>query len=137
MMSGKMFVNLPVRVLDESMAFFRAIGCSFNPQFTDETAACLVISEHNFVMLLTEAKWNQMIPRPISDTKLGSEAVICLSLETKEDVASIVANALAAGATRISDPDDYGFMFQDGFQDLDGHLWSFFWMDPGHIRPAE
>jgi hypothetical protein len=133
-MSSKMFVNLPIKDLSKSIAFFKALGYSFNPQFSDDTGACMVISEENFAMLLTEAKWNQMIPRPISDTSKGAEVVVCLSLDANDDVAAIVAKALAAGGTRISDPDDYGFMVQDGFQDLDGHLWSYFWMDPSHIQ---
>lgn len=131
-----MFVNLPVKDLHKSMAFFKALGYSFNPQFTDETAACMVISTENYAMLLTEAKWHQLIPRPIADTTQGAEMVVCLSLDAKADVAALVAKALAAGATRISEPDDYGFMVQDGFQDLDGHLWSYIWMDPNHLQPA-
>ena len=136
-MSTKMFVNLPVRDLPRSMTFFQALGFTFNRQFSDETAACMVISQKNYAMLLTEAKWKQLIPRPIADTSQGREMVLCLSCESKDEVITLVGKALAAGGTRLNDPKDHGFMFEDGFQDLDGHLWSFFWMDPSHVQPAE
>ncbi len=133
-MSTKMFVNLPIKDLDKSMAFFKALGFSFNPQFTDETAACMIISEENYAMLLTEAKMREFTPRPIADATKATEVIVCLSCETTEDVTRIVSAALEAGGSRIGEPKDYGFMIQDGFQDLDGHIWEFIWMDPNHVQ---
>jgi hypothetical protein len=124
-----MFVNLPVKNLDKSRAFFEALGYSFNPQFSDDTGACMVISDNNFAMLLTEAKMSQFTPRPLADPTKATEVIVCLSCDAKEDVARIVGQALTAGGSRVGEPKDYGFMIQDGFQDLDGHIWEFCWMD--------
>lgn len=128
-MSSKMFVNLPVKDLSKSMTFFKALGYSFHPQFSDETGACMVISEENYAMLLTEDKMRQFTQRPIADATKSTEVIICLSCDAKEDVARIVGQALSAGGSRVGEPRDYGFMIQDGFQDLDGHIWEFCWMD--------
>jgi len=133
-MPSKMFVNLPVKNLDKSKTFFQAIGYSFNPQFSDDTGACMVISDENYAMLLTEPKMREFTPRPIADATKSTEVIVCLSLDSREDVASVVEKALTAGASRVGEPRDYGFMVQDGFQDLDGHIWEFFWMDPNHIQ---
>jgi hypothetical protein len=131
-----MFVNLPVKNLDKAMTFFTAIGYSFNPQFTDATAACMVISEENYAMLLTESKMREFTPHPIADATKSTEVIVCLSCDAKEDVARIVDKALAAGGSRVGEPRDYGFMIQDGFQDLDGHIWEFIWMDPTKLQQS-
>lgn len=133
-MSTKIFVNLPVVDLKKSMTFFKALGYSFNPQFTDETAACMVISEDIYAMLLTHAKMKDFTPRPIADATKSTEVLVCLTCEARVDVASIVGKALAAGASRVGESRDYGFMTQDGFQDLDGHIWEYIWMDPSAIQ---
>lgn len=135
-MSTKIFVNLPVQNLDQSIAFFQELGYSFNPHFTDSTAACMVISGDIYAMLLTHTKMREFTPRPIADATRTTEVLVCLSCDNKADVGHIVAKALAAGATRVTEPRDYGFMIQDGFQDLDGHIWEFIWMDPAAIPPA-
>jgi uncharacterized protein len=136
-MSSKMFVNLPVRNLKQSMSFFKALGYSFNQQFSDDTGACMVISEENYAMLLTESKMRQFTPRPIADAAKSTEVIIALSCESREQVRRLVSAALTQGGSRVGEPKDFGFMFQDGFQDLDGHIWEFFWMDPSHVQQDE
>ena len=128
-----MFVNLPVKNLEKSMDFFKSLGYTFNPQFTDETAACMVIGEDNYAMLLTHDKMREFIPRPVADATQTTEVIVCLSCENKPDVDQIVRKALAAGGSRIGEPRDYGFMIQDSFQDLDGHIWEHIWMDSSAV----
>jgi predicted lactoylglutathione lyase len=129
-MSTKIFVNLPVKNLDASMAFFSSLGYTFNKQFTDSTAACLVISDDIYSMLITEDKFKQFTPKAISDTKKSSEVLIGLSCQSREQVDDLVRKAVAAGGKIYAQSKDYGFMYQHGFEDLDGHLWEVFWMDP-------
>lgn len=133
-MSTKIFVNLPVKNLDASKAFFGALGYTFNPQFTDHTAACMVISDDIFAMLLTEEKFREFTPKAISDAKRSTEVLIALSCESREQVYDLVRKAVAAGGKTYSEPKDYGFMVQHGFEDLDGHIWEVMWMDPGHVQ---
>lgn len=133
-MSTKIFVNLPVKNLDASKAFFGALGYTFNPQFTDHTAACVVISDDIFAMLLTEEKFREFTPKAISDAKRNTEVLIALSCESREQVHDLVRKAVAAGGKTYSEPKDYGFMVQHGFEDLDGHIWEVMWMDPGHVQ---
>jgi len=123
------FVNLPVRDLDASKAFFAALGYSFNPQFTDENAACMVISESIFVMLLVEPFFQTFTPQPLCDARRQTEVITCLSADSRKAVDSLVDKALAAGGTEPMPARDYGFMYQRGFQDLDGHLWEIAHMD--------
>lgn len=133
-MSQKIFVNLPVKDLKRSIEFFTKLGYKFNPQFTDETAACMVISDHIFVMLLTEAKFKQFTPKEIADAVRTTEVLTCLSSESKEAVNELVDKALAAGATETRDAQDYGFMFGRSFNDLDGHIWEIMWMDENAVE---
>ena len=133
-MSTKIFVNLSVKKLDASMAFYKKLGFSFNAQFTDETAACMVISEHNYAMLLTEKKFQDFIPHSICDAKKSTEVLVAISLENREKVDEIVAKAVAAGGTTFRKPEDHGFMYGHAFQDLDGHIWEPFWMDPAAVN---
>lgn len=130
-MPQMIFVNLPVKDLKKSMGFFEALGFSFNPQFTDDTAACMVISDTIFAMLLTHEKFADFSPKPIADTSQSLEVLTALSRDSREAVDEIVAAALAAGGTTFSEPKDYGFMYAHGFQDLDGHVWEVMWMDEG------
>ena len=123
------FVNLPVRDLDASKAFFAALGYSFNPQFTDENAACMVISESIFVMLLVEPFFQTFTPQPLCDARRQTEVITCLSADSRKAVDGLVDKALAAGGTEPMPARDYGFMYQRGFQDLDGHLWEVAHMD--------
>ncbi|HEY5791980.1 MAG TPA: VOC family protein [Chthoniobacterales bacterium] len=133
-MSTKIFINLPVKDLPKSMEFFRALGFTFNPQFTDETAACMVISEDIYSMLLTEEKFKDFTPKPICDARKCTEVLVALTRESREAVDALVAKAVAAGGGTYKEPPDHGFMYAYGFQDLDGHIWEPFWMDPSAIQ---
>lgn len=135
-MPTKIFVNLPVKRLDRSMAFFRALGFRFNPQFTDETAASMIISDDIYAMLLTEAKFREFTPKAIADATKTTEVLICLSRDSRAEVDSLVDAALAAGATAARDPMDHGFMYVRSFDDLDGHIWEIMHMDPSFVAPA-
>ena len=128
------FVNLPVRDLARSKRFFEALGFGFNPQFTDDTAACVVVSEEIFVMLLTEAKFKTFTPKAICDATKATEVLVCLSSESRANVDDMVRKAVAAGGTTYNEPQDHGFMYGHGFQDPDGHIWEIMWMDPGAIK---
>jgi uncharacterized protein len=133
-MATKIFVNLPVNNLPKSIAFFTALGYTFNPQFTDETATCMIISEDIYAMLLTHDKFKTFTPKPISDAKKSTEVLICLSCETRAQVDDLVGKAVAAGGATYSEPKDYGFMYQHGYQDLDGHIWELMYMDPNAVQ---
>jgi len=133
-MSTKIFVNLPVKQLDTSMAFYTALGFKNNPQFTDETAACMVVSEDIYVMLLTHPKFKMFTPKEISDATKTSEVLNCLSRESRAGVDEIVKNAVAAGGSTFNDPVDHGFMYAHAFQDPDGHIWEVMWMNPSYVQ---
>jgi predicted lactoylglutathione lyase len=128
-MSKLIFVNLPVADLPAAKAFYEAIGAVNNPQFTDETAACMVFSETIHVMLLTHAKFSQFTPKKIADAHATSEVLICISADSREAVDDITQKALAAGGREPRDPQDHGFMYGRSFEDLDGHIWEPMWMD--------
>lgn len=123
------FVNLPVRDLDASKAFFAALGYSFNPQFTDHNAACMVISDSIFVMLLVQPFFQTFTTKALSDAHRQTEVITCLSADSRAAVDVLVDKALAAGGSEPMPARDYGFMYQRGFQDLDGHLWEIAHMD--------
>ena len=134
-MATKIFVNLPVKDLNRSIGFFTRLGYTFNQQFTDETATCMVISEDIYAMLLTEAKFKSFIKKDIADTTKTSEVILALSADSKEAVDELVNKAIEAGGTAPNDKQIYeGFMYGWGFQDLDGHLWEVFWMDPAALN---
>ena len=135
-MATKIFVNLPVRDLPMSMEFFSALGYTFNRQFTDATAACLVISEDICAMLLTHAKFAEFTPKAICDATKSTEVLVCLSCESRAEVDAIIGKAVAAGGSTYKPPMDYGFMYGHGFQDLDGHIWEYIWMDANAAPPA-
>lgn len=122
-MSKQVFINLPVADLPKSMAFFKALGFSHNAQFTDDTAACIVISETIFVMLLTHSKFREFTPKSICDTTKSTEVLLCLSCDSRSQVEDLVAKAVAAGGSIYANPKDYGFMYQHSFADPDGHQW--------------
>jgi predicted lactoylglutathione lyase len=130
----KIFVNLPVKSLEKSVDFFTRLGFEFNPQFTDERATCMVLSDEAYVMLLVEDFFATFTQKDICDSTTHVEAIFALSADSREQVDELVDAALAAGAQPASDPIDHGFMYGGSFQDLDGHLWEVIWMDPGHIR---
>lgn len=129
-MPHKIFVNLPVKSLAKSMAFFKALGFKFNSKFTDATAACMVISDDIFAMLLTHAKFKEFTPKPIADASKTTEVLVALSVESKAKVKRLVAKAVAAGGREARPAKDHGFMFEHAFEDPDGHIWEIFWMDP-------
>ena len=130
-MSRMIFVNLPVADLGKSRGFLEALGATNEPKFTDDTAACMQLSDSIFVMLLTHDKFKQFTPRPIADATAGSEVLLCLSAESREQVDSTVERAVHAGGT--ADPaakQDYGVMYGRSIADPDGHIWEIMWMDP-------
>lgn len=129
-MVKKIFVNLPVSNLKKSVAFFTKLGFTFNAQFTDETATCMIVSEDIFVMLLTREKFETFTPKEICDATKSTEVLVCLSCESRDEVDDMVRKAVAAGGATPMDSGDYGFMYQHGFEDLDGHLWELIYMEP-------
>ena len=133
-MAKKIFVNLPVKDLKKSMEFFIKLGYTFNAQFTDETAACMVIAEDIFAMLLTEAKFKGFTPNAICDARKSTGVLVALSCDTRDQVDETVRKAVAAGGNTYNKPQDHGFMYGHGFQDLDGHIWEVFFMEPSAIR---
>jgi len=135
-MPRKIFINLPVRDLGKSMDFFRKLGFTFNAQFTDETAACMIVSEDIFVMLLTENKFKTFTPKQICDATRSTEVLVCLSSASRGEVNEMVRKAVAAGGTTYKEPEDHGFMYGHGFQDLDGHIWELAFMEPNTIKLA-
>ncbi|MFC5439823.1 VOC family protein [Rhodanobacter ginsenosidimutans] len=128
-MPRNLYVNLPVKDLERSVDFFEALEFSFNPKFTDENAACLIINERTGVMLLAESFFAGFTNKPIADARASTETLLALSLDSRADVEAFMARALAAGATPTIESKDYGFMVQHGFADPDGHQWEVFWMD--------
>lgn len=132
-MSRKIFVNLPVKNLDQSVDFFSQLGFEFNPAFTDETATCMIVSDDIFVMLLTEDKFKTFTPKAICDATQNTEVLVCLSCDRREEVDSLVSKAVSGGGSTYKDPQDYGFMYAHGFQDLDGHIWELMYMEPGAV----
>jgi predicted lactoylglutathione lyase len=127
------FINFPVNDLAASMAFYTAIGFENNPQFTDETAACMVWSEAIHVMLLTHDKWRTFTSRPIPPST-SSEVMLAMTFDSREAVDAITVTAAANGGTADINPtQDHGFMYSRTLADPDGHLWEPFWMDPAAI----
>ena len=129
-MTKLVFINLPVNDLASATGFYEAIGAKKNPQFSDETASCMVFSDTIHVMLLTHEKFRQFTPKKIADAKASSEVLICISADSRDTVDKTVGNAQAAGGR--ADPgakQDYGFMYGRSFEDPDGHIWEVMWMD--------
>jgi predicted lactoylglutathione lyase len=135
-MATKIFVNLPVKDLNKSVAFFTSLGYKFNAQFTDETATCMIISDDIYAMLLTEPKFKSFTPNPICDARKATEVLVCLSVDSRHAVDEIVRKAVSAGGNTYDKPQDHGFMYAHGFQDLDGHIWEIVYMEPSAVQPA-
>jgi predicted lactoylglutathione lyase len=133
-MATKIFVNLPVKDLDRSVAFFTKLGYRFNPQFTNESATCMIISDDIFVMLLVEPFFKSFTKKEIPDTSATAQAIIALSAESREAVDKLVGLAMEAGAGAYNQVQDQGFMYVHGFEDLDGQIWEIMWMDPAAIQ---
>lgn len=122
-MAIQIFVNLPVRDLDRSVAFFTGLGFRFNPEFTDSNATSMIVSDDIYVMLLVEPFFKTFIDKPLCDARAATEAIVCLSLDSREAVDAMVAAAVKGGARLLREAQDHGFMYAHGFEDLDGHLW--------------
>jgi predicted lactoylglutathione lyase len=133
--SRKLFVNLAVRDLKRSMDFFARLGFRFNPQFTDENAACMVLSDDGYVMLVRESFFGTFTNRKPCDTTTYTEALVAISCGSRSEVDALVNAALDAGGTPAMPHQDHGFMYGWSFYDLDGHHWEVFWMDPKHVQP--
>jgi uncharacterized protein len=129
-MAKQLYLNLPVKDLDKSVAFFTALGFSFNPDFTDENATCMIVNDDAFVMLLKEGFFTTFTSKPIADTTGSTEAIMAFSVASREAVDETIRTALTSGGTPSQEAQDYGFMYNHSFQDPDGHLWEVMWMDP-------
>jgi predicted lactoylglutathione lyase len=125
----QVFINLPVKDVEKSMNFYTQLGFTNNPQFSDETAKCMVWSEHIFVMLLTHEKFATFTTKPIADTKSNLGGLFSLSADSLAELNNIVTNGLKAGGTEPNEIRDYGFMQQRTIEDFDGHTWEIFFMD--------
>ena len=132
-MLNTIFVNLPIENLKRSVDFFTALGFKFNAQFTDESSTCMLVGDNIFVMLLEHAKFSSFISKDIAP-KTTTEAILAFGCDSPEQVRSLTSKAIELGARQINPPEDLGFMFSWGFEDLDGHLWDLFWMNPQHVQ---
>lgn len=135
-MHQQIFINMAVKDMARSQAFFRSLGYAFNAQYTNEQGACLVLGENLFAMLLTEGFMSGFTGKPLVDAKAGTETLICLSCESRAEVDALVAKARAAGAAVPRPPQDHGFMYGHGFEDLDGHIWELAFMDASACAEA-
>jgi predicted lactoylglutathione lyase len=130
-MKKQVIFNLSVKDLNKSKAFFAALGFSFNPQVSGDNAAMVIVVEDSlYAMLTTESFFKTLINKPVVNAKEANEVVICLNCDSKEEVDSLISKAVAAGARIPHPPEDHGFMYDQGFEDLDGHLWNLVWMAP-------
>ena len=134
-MHQQIFVNLAVADLPKSRAFFESLGLTFNPQFTNEQGACMIVADDIFVMLLTEPFFQGFTKKPVADAKKGTEVLICLSCTSRSEVDELVRKAVAAGGKTPVPPQDHSFMYGHGFEDLDGHQWELTYMDPNATPP--
>ena len=132
-MLNMIFVNMPVKSLKKSAEFFTGLGFKFNPQFTDETSTCMIISDTIYVMLLEHEKFQSFTPKKIADHDTV-EALFSFACESADEVRAMSERAFELGAKQVNEPTDLGFMFSWGFEDLDGHLWDLFWMNPEHVQ---
>lgn len=130
----KIFVNLPVRDLQRSVEFFTKLGFAFNPQFTDESATCMILNEEAYVMLLVEARLKDFLKKPLADARTTTAATYAIDVASRAEVDELVKTAIAAGGTHAAEPMDHGFMYGWSFYDPDGHHWEVFWMDPAHLQ---
>jgi len=132
--TANLFVNLPVKELQTTIDFFSGIGFEFNPQFTDDNAACLVLGDNIFAMLLVEPYFGTFTKKAIADAQRTTEVILAISAENRKQVDEIVNKALASGGKPSNPPQDHGFMYARSFEDVNGHLWEVVWMDPSAIQ---
>ncbi|MET0311794.1 MAG: VOC family protein [Burkholderiaceae bacterium] len=126
----QIYVNIPVASVAKSREFFAALGFSFNEQFSDAQAACMVVEENICVMMLDRQYFQTFTHKPVADATKGTEVLLCLSCESPAAVDDLVAKAIAAGGASPNPKQELGFMYGHGFEDLDGHVWELNWMDP-------
>ena len=136
-MAKQIFVNLPVKNLDNTVAFFTKLGFKFNPQFTDENATCMIVGENIFIMLLVEKFFKTFTQKEICDATKSTEVLIAIDAESKEAVDDMVKKAVNAGGSTYMKPQDHGWMYQHSFADLDGHQWEIAYMDLSKIPSSE
>jgi predicted lactoylglutathione lyase len=132
-MASKIFVNLAVKDLKKSIIFFTKLGFTFNPQFTDESATCMIIAENIFAMLVTEERFKDFTKKEICNAHKNTEVLLAIDAETKEKVDEMVKNAVDAGGSIYMEPQDDGWMYGHSFADLDGHQWEIFYMDESAV----
>lgn len=131
-MINAIFVNLPIENLKRSVEFFSGLGFKFNEQFTDEQSTCMLVGENIYVMLVEHAKFKGFVKKPIASKEV-IEAILSLSCDSTEEVKALAEKAFELGGKQVNEAEDHGFMFSWGFEDLDGHLWDLFWMNPEHV----
>lgn len=137
-MSKKIFINLPVSDLKRSKAFYEAVDAVNNPAFSDDTAACMVLSDTIYVMLLTHDKWRQFTDKRITDAHVDAQVLLCLSADSREEVTHLVDKASSSGGKPDPTPvQDFGFMYGRSFEDPDGHIWEVMWMDSSATPPHD
>ena len=135
-MAKQIYVNLPVKDLQRSIAFFTELGFSFNPKFTDENATCMIVGDNIFVMLLVEKFFKTFTSKAICDAGSNTEVLVCLSCDSRDEVDGLVAKAVAAGGSVPRSPQDHGFMYGHGFEDPDRHIWELVYMVPSAENTA-
>jgi predicted lactoylglutathione lyase len=133
-MITNIFVNLPVKDLNKTVEFFTKLGFTFNPQFTDENATCMIVGKDIFVMLLVEKFFKTFTKKEISDTTKNTEAIVALSAQSREEVDHMMDKVLGAGGREARDPQDHGWMYGRSFEDINGHLWEIFYMDTSAMK---
>lgn len=131
MIATQIFVNLPIKDLNKSVAFFTKLGFTFNAEFTNEKATCMIVGENIYAMLLVESFFQTFTGKPVADATKSTEVINCIALESEKAVDDMVAAAVKAGGAAPSEVKDHGFMYQHGFEDLDGHIWELVYLRPG------
>jgi uncharacterized protein len=130
----KIFVNLPVKDLNKTIDFFTKLGFKFNPQFTNENATCMIVGDDIFVMLLVEKFFKTFTKKEISDTSKNTEVIVALSVEGRENVDQMINKAIEYGGKESREPQDHGWMYGRGFEDINGHLWEIIYMDESALK---
>ena len=133
-MAAQIFVNLPVKDLNKTIEFFAKLGFKFNPQFTNQNATCMIIGENIFAMLLVEKFFRTFINKEICDAKKSTEVLLAITAESRKKVDEMLGNAVKAGGKEPREPQDHGWMYGRAFEDINGHIWEVFWMDPSKIQ---
>ena len=136
-MVTKIFINLPVKDLNNTIDFFTKLGFKFNPQFTDENATCMIVGEDIFVMLLVEKFFKTFTKKEICDTSKDTEVIVALSVESREKVDQMINKALESGGKESSEPQDHGWMYGRSFEDINKHLWEIIYMDESAVKNDE